>query len=157
MAQGDYDLLPHQDIKRLRKQIKELKSQAGKDTVKPDSLQNSINNLNDSINALIMIFKEASKNIKSGTGNTTHEHLGDMNSHLVNLNEQMEQLLKHNEEIAKGILVMANLIKENQTGANLRPRARPANNNRPRPVPRVPRPPQKNQRVPLPSFEDESI
>ena len=112
MAEDDYDLLPHQEIKRLRDQIKNLKSQLGQKDVKPSSLQGSVDTLNESMKLLITIFQEASKNIEGEPHKATHEHLDGMNTHLDNLNSKMEQLLKHNEEIAKGILVVANLNKE---------------------------------------------
>ena len=147
MAEDDYDLLPHQEIKRLRDQIKNLKSQLGQKDVKPSSLQGSVDTLNESMKLLITIFQEASKNIEGEPHKATHEHLD-------NLNSKMEQLLKHNEEIAKGILVVANLIKESNVGPSM-PTSMPPPSQRP--VPRVPRAPQQSQRVPLPSFEDESI
>ncbi len=154
MAEDDYDLLPHQEIKRLRDQIKNLKSQLGQKDVKPSSLQGSVDTLNESMKLLITIFQEASKNIEGEPHKATHEHLDGMNTHLDNLNSKMEQLLKHNEEIAKGILVVANLIKESNVGPSM-PTSMPPPSQRP--VPRVPRAPQQSQRVPLPSFEDESI
>lgn len=120
MAEDDYDLMPHAEIARLKNEVTELRNAlAGKKGVKIspktmefDELQGSIDRLSTAITSLLLLFKKASEDIGSEHHHTTHEHLGDMNTHLENLNSKMEQLLKHNEEIAKGILVVAELIKE---------------------------------------------
>ena len=102
----DYDLLPHREIVRLRKEVKELRvALAERSQVrtapKNDVLVDSMNHLTLSVDNLMKLFEKAGQDIRAEDHVTTHEHFGTMNNHLGGMNEKMDQLLKHNEEIAK--------------------------------------------------------
>ncbi|MBN1385631.1 hypothetical protein JW968_01495 [Candidatus Woesearchaeota archaeon] len=103
----DYDLVPHEEIIKLRKEVEELKKNplAGTDSGK--KLMGSINDLTLSLNAMMNLFKQASDEMK----------IEERESQIVAkkiepLYDKLDELMGTNEKIAKGILTMANMLKE---------------------------------------------
>lgn len=95
MPDDDYELMPHEEIMRLREELKKLKSgNPG------SSLQNSIDELRMSIDRMLVIFMEASREIKEEGAPT--------------LSKKIEEISSQNEKIAKAILVVVDMIKEKQ-------------------------------------------
>lgn len=197
MAEDDYDLLPHKEIVKLRNEVKELRKALGEkapekpikeskaEEVKPepkkpvtkDDMTPSIEKLTESINSLLELFRLAGEEMKADE-HKPQKHFDEMNIHLDNLNDKMNTLIQHNEEIAKGILVVADMMKEHLPAINdntkttrqhvekriaprpmpmQRPVRRPAPPPMPRPAPvQGPRPMQKPPAQPLgevPPFE----
>ena len=115
MAEDDYDLLPHKEIVKLRDEIKQLKKQlAGKGGLRETkSIETpSMEKLSKSIDELLELFKTAGEELKAEDHHVPHENLNSMDEHLEKLNRKMNTLIMHNEEIAKGILVVAEMIKD---------------------------------------------
>lgn len=147
MAEDDYDLLPHKEIVKLRNEIEQLKKQvAGKGGLRETkSIETpSIEKLSKSIDELLELFKTASEDMKSEDHHLPHENLNSMDDHLEKLNRKMNTLIMHNEEIAKGILVVAEMMKDHLPTINENTRTTRAKMES---VPRQPMPPQ----PPLPS------
>ncbi len=155
----DYDLLPHQEIVRLKDEVKTLKEQlAGRGSTpvkeieekeitidESDELMASIDKLTDAINALMLLFKRASKDINSEHHAQTRDHLGNMNSHLGNLNGKMEALLQQNKQIAKGILELGKWIQDHEEYEN---HSRQRDSYEPSPQPRMPPKPDFSPEIP---------
>ena len=147
MAEDDYDLLPHKEIVKLRNEIKQLKKQvAGKGGLRDAKVDAtpSIEKLSSSINELLELFKTAGEELKSEDHHVPHENLNSMDDHLEKLNRKMDTLIMHNEEVAKGILVVAEMIKDHLPIINENTRTTRA---KVESAPRQPMPPQ----PPLPS------
>ncbi|MFH1398803.1 MAG: hypothetical protein ABIG95_01710 [Candidatus Woesearchaeota archaeon] len=151
----DYDLLPHKEIMRLRKEVQELRTaladKSTRTSPKNDDLVSSVKQLTVSIDNLMKLFEQAGSDMRAEDHVATHEHMGSMNNHLGGLNEKMDQLLKHNEEIAKGILVVAEMMKEHLPEINsntkpirrvMRPMPRPVQQDY-NPIPNVAMPPER--------------
>lgn len=154
MAEDDYDLMPHKEIVKLRNEVNVLRQQVGEPKAKKPAkvvptkeLTDSIDKLSASMNDLLNLFQVAGEDIKKEEHHQPEKHLSSMNSHLDNLNKKMETLIKHNEEIAKGILVVAEMIQEhlpaisnntNKTMQHMEKQIRPMVRPAPRPVPQAP-------------------
>jgi len=140
MAEDDYDLLPHKEIVKLNNEITELRKVLAekrmektvtKQTnvkgeakfVTKEDISPSIEKLSESINNLLELFKIAGEEIKAEEHHKPHEHLNSINNHLDNLNKRIDILIGHNEEIAKGILVVAEMMKEHLPAINDNTRA----------------------------------
>lgn len=130
-----YDILPHQTVKELEFQLTSLKDKLkkkGKSGKKGKSvysastkrLMTSMNRLNKSISNLVMLFEKADEFLKapesaplniSTTSSTTSTKvdLSPMASELGEVKARLEELSAENEEMAKGILVIAEMLKEN--------------------------------------------
>ncbi|MFH1052896.1 MAG: hypothetical protein V1740_00600 [Candidatus Woesearchaeota archaeon] len=97
----DYELLPHKEIVDLKKQLESYKkgpSSAG---------MSSMDNLSDSINNLLALFKEA------GTTMNLEEHEQDiLTKEVVPLSQKVDKLLEHSQRIAEGIVALADMLKE---------------------------------------------
>ncbi|MFH0875855.1 MAG: hypothetical protein V1859_08000 [archaeon] len=105
MKNDDYELLPHEEIEKLKRELDRLK----KSGTNPDALSGSMENLTDSINSLLRVFREASEEMK------LDEHDSVMLSDKIGpLAEKVDKVLEQNEKIAKGIIAIADMIEEMQ-------------------------------------------
>ncbi|OGM02949.1 hypothetical protein A3K72_01765 [Candidatus Woesearchaeota archaeon RBG_13_36_6] len=134
MAEDDYDLMPHKEIEKLRSEIQELRKELAQrqapksitketpkkeaDVVTKQDISPSIEKLSKSIDSLLELFKLAGEDIKAEEHHQPDNHLNNMNIHLDNLNNKMNILIRHNEEMAKGILVVAEMMKEHLPAIN---------------------------------------
>ncbi len=103
MAIGDdeYELMPHREIEKLKKEINELHSGPGR-TRKNSGLEKSMDQLNDTINSLLEIFKETNMEMRAGD-NEINSRLSKLES----LNEKLDSVIEQNEKIAEAILTVA--------------------------------------------------
>ncbi len=97
----DYDLLPHKDIVRIKKELEELKQ--SKQTTEAKSVVNQINQLRNSINDLLDIFKEAQESFKLEEKEPPY---------IKDLLHKLEILSEQNTRIAEGVVAVADMIKE---------------------------------------------
>ena len=135
MAEDDYDLMPHREIVKLKKEVAELKKalvdkgankpatkgakpKKGADIVVHKDISPSIEKLSKSMDNLLELFKIAGEEIKAEEHHRPHEHLRNMSGNLGDLNAKMDTLIRHNEEIAKGILVVAEMMQEHLPAIN---------------------------------------
>ena len=88
----EYELIPHQEILELRKEIEALKEQL-KTRGQAGEPQK---NLTESIQELILIFREATEQLRSKPASQ----------------ESLAMLLDQNEKIAKGLLAIADILNE---------------------------------------------
>ena len=103
MENEDYELLPHNELLELKDELKKLKSKPGSKNSKLDNV--SIDNLNSSIHKLMMIFKDASKDLKNENNEERH-----LSSKIDDAVEKMDMVIYQNEKIAEGIITIAEML-----------------------------------------------
>jgi len=86
----EYELLPHEELLRLREELKKLR------TGKEPSLQDSINKLNRNIEELVSIFQKAAR------------ETSDEDFHL---DKKLEVVLDENRKIAEAIVAVADMLE----------------------------------------------
>jgi len=97
---GEYELLPHEELEYLRNEIHKIKRNPIQGYKEADDLKESIDKLNTSINNLITLFSNTNDELVDAFKKTTIE-------------EHFDKLSSQNEQIAQGILAVAKLV-ENQ-------------------------------------------
>lgn len=102
MADEDnYDLLPHSEIIRIKKELADLKSSSEKTATK--NIVNQIVHLKDSIQDLLTIFKEAEETLKLEEKEPPY---------LKDIIHKLDVLSDQNTRIAEGIVAVADMVKE---------------------------------------------
>ena len=112
MAEGEYELIPRKEILELKEQIEMLKEHKNIDNSVPNDLSNrdlyyAITKLQESINSLITIFKNAKAEMskEDDTGKHIEKKLGPILSKIDELSDQ-------NKKIAKGIIALSDLFND---------------------------------------------
>lgn len=140
---GDYALVSEKEMGQLKDEVKSLKKNPLGGTVAGKSLQEDIGKLNQAINDLVGIFKEASDQMKLEDKET------DIISRKIDpLFEKLDLLIDQNQKIAKGIVAVADIVSEHLPRVApqvQRPIAHPA-----RPMPRMVPPSMPGPRLPPP-------
>ena len=95
----EYELLPRHEIEALKKEIERLKKHPFGETKEGETLLEAINNLNDNIKRLIDIFTKTSADLKKNYGDTSPL-------------EDIKEIKNQNEQIAQGIVAVADMMKE---------------------------------------------
>jgi hypothetical protein len=103
MGDEEYTILPHKEIQDLKEELDKLKKNP--DLV-DNSLKASIGNLNDSLGALMGVFKEATQEMRLEEGEESI-----LNKKFVPLMEKMDLILEQNQKIAEGIVALADILK----------------------------------------------
>ncbi|HJX06158.1 MAG TPA: hypothetical protein VJ461_05590 [Candidatus Nanoarchaeia archaeon] len=102
MSEDDeYELLPRQEIEALKKEIDRLKKHPLGEMEEGDTLLEAINNLNNSIRKLIDIFTKAQTDLEGQYSEGAPL-------------DDLKDIKDQNEEIAQGILAVADMLKENK-------------------------------------------
>ena len=99
MESEQYEILPHEELEALRKEVEYLKRNPLGDTKQAEDLKSSINELSESIHALIKLFTDVNADMMEDFKKMTVEH------HFANLSKQ-------NETIAQGLVSVAEMIKK---------------------------------------------
>ncbi|PIN86019.1 hypothetical protein COV19_06720 [Candidatus Woesearchaeota archaeon CG10_big_fil_rev_8_21_14_0_10_44_13] len=123
-SQEDYDLMPHQEVTRLRREVEDIKQHPFGSTHEGKELLEAISGLSQSMDHLTGLFQEAAEQMK----------LEERESELIGkkldpLFGRIDELIDQNGKIAKGIIAVADMVKE--TNVKARPQPAPA----PRPYP----------------------
>jgi hypothetical protein len=129
-----YDMLPHKRIKQLELQLTSLRDKLRKKRDKAEvkksrknllprstrQLLNSMNRLNTSITSMLHLFEKADEMLKTAeiapeivTTPSGTADLSPLVNELGEIKSRLEELSAENEEMAKGILVIAEMLKEN--------------------------------------------
>lgn len=96
--ESEYELLPHEELERLRSEIAKLKQDPVQKTQEADSLKSSIDRLTMTINKFITLMTK------------TNEELLDQFQQ-TSFIEQFKRITDNQEQIAKGILSVAKMVK----------------------------------------------
>lgn len=140
---SDYDIIPHEEILRLRKEVNELKKHPLGSTAAGKDLVSSIKELNQNMTNLFNLFKEAAEEMKleESEAKVIAEKMSPMM-------DKFDMLIDQNEKIATGIVAVADMVKED---AMRKPKPMPMRmvSSRDRPVQNRPSmPPPPNYRMP---------
>ncbi|MBN2052584.1 hypothetical protein JW756_03710 [Candidatus Woesearchaeota archaeon] len=101
----EYELLPRQEIDNLKRELERLKKHPLGDMKEGETLLEAINNLNTNIRKLIDIFTKAEADL-----------VKDYEEN--NPAETLKTVKEQNEQIAQGLVAVADLIKEMQGPRN---------------------------------------
>lgn len=118
----EYELLPREEIETLKHEIERLKKSPFGEMKEGETLLEAINNLNSSIRKLIEIFTNAQAELES------HYTEGGGSA------EDLKDIKDQNEQIAQGILTIADLVKETKAKVDSQPPPEISHQ------PRIPRP-----------------
>ncbi|MBI5389342.1 hypothetical protein HZB01_03100 [Candidatus Woesearchaeota archaeon] len=104
----EFELISKKDLVSIRGEIENLKKELqGNPAVKGiKKMEDPLEKLNTSINKLLDVFKEASQQMK------LEEKDEEMSSQLAPIEEKLDMLLDHTRKIAKGIVAVADMLKE---------------------------------------------
>lgn len=97
----EYELLPRQEIEALKKELERLKKHPFGEMEEGETLLEAINNLNNSIRKLTDIFTKAQADLE-----TQYSEGAPL--------EDLKDIKEQNEEIAQGILAVADMLKEDK-------------------------------------------
>jgi hypothetical protein len=97
----DYELMPHNELEYLRHEVEKLRRNPLGDTQASIGLLDSINKLNASITRLNDILAGANDDMVKAYNDTA-------------MQEQMRKMLEQQEKLARGIVAVAELVKEVQ-------------------------------------------
>lgn len=142
-AEKDYDLLPHEEVIRLRREVEDIKTHPFGSAKEGKELLKAINRLSESMDNMTGLFQEAAEQMK----------LEEREAELIGkkldpLFEQMNDLIEQNRKIAKGIIAVADMVKGSSSMPMPRAAPQPIRVE-PSPLPRSPLPPGMQSRGPL--------
>jgi len=109
MAEGeeDYDIIPHEEVLKLRKELDEIKKNPLGSTATGRELLESINSLNHNIVNLLNLFKEAAEELKF-----EENEAKVVSDKMIPMLQKFDTLIDQNEKLAKGIVAVADMVKE---------------------------------------------
>lgn len=102
----EYELLPRQEIENLKRDLERLKKHPLGDMKEGETILEAINNLNANIRKLIDIFTRAEADL-----------VKDYEEN--NPAETLKVVKEQNEQLAQGLVAVADMIKDIQTPKNL--------------------------------------
>ena len=104
----EYTIMPQKSMENLKKELDDLKKKtAGGDIVVSKELLYSVDNLSKSINGMMELFKIASEEMK------LEEREKDVVSEKLDpLSQKLDSLIEQNQKIAKGIVAVADMVRE---------------------------------------------
>ena len=99
VGDDEYELLPHEEIQRLRNELDNLKKNPLGSTEKAKDLQTSIIDLTKAINSLTTLLTDTNSELTEEFSRTS-------------ITEQFSQISAQNEQIAQGILTVAQMLQD---------------------------------------------
>jgi len=136
MADDDYDLLPHQEIEELKRQVQELKTRSDKSS--SQEIVKSLDQLTRAMDSMLRLFTEASQEVKGD--DKEHEQIA----------EKLDEVMEQNKTIAEGMVAVLDMVGDFVERQNQKPASMPMQ--RPMPRPNYP-PPGPEPGFGMPRFE----
>ncbi len=103
----EYAIVSKKEFMTLKKELERLKKNPLEGSESGEDLQASIDNLNKSLNVMLEVFKQAAEDMK------LEEHDTEMvGKQMGPINDKLDQLIDQNQKIAKGIVAIADMVKE---------------------------------------------
>ncbi|MBR9700307.1 hypothetical protein GOV11_00380 [Candidatus Woesearchaeota archaeon] len=99
LVQGDYEILPTEELDYLRKEVERLKQNPFGETKQGKTMMEAITVLNDNVSQLVQIFRSANAEMVKAYHENSYQ-------------QQLQTLRGENAKIARGIVALADLIKE---------------------------------------------
>lgn len=100
----EYELVPRGELERLEREVERIKRNPFGDTASSKDLLTALDHLNKNVSKLVHIFESASDEI-------VRDYKDQANTAKIN------KVLEQNEKLAQGIVAIANLLKEQRSGA----------------------------------------
>jgi hypothetical protein len=102
------ELMPHRKITDIKRELEHLKKKASSEGASASSkdFKESADRLNDNINRLLSLFKEAAESMK------VEEEEPGLRAQIDPLMKRINEIEDENKKIAQGILVIADMIRE---------------------------------------------
>lgn len=108
VGEEEYEIMPHKTIENIKKELEELKKKAvSKEAISEESFMKSLDSLTNSINGLMALFKEATEEMR-----VEEEAEETLKAKINPLMHKVQDIENENRTIAKGILAIADMIKE---------------------------------------------
>lgn len=145
----DYDIVPHKRLMELQRQVADLKKSPYGSTDAGKEMKQTMDNLSQSMNDLMGIFKDAAQEMKM------EEHdVNVISKGMKPLMQRLDEVVEQNKKIARGIVAIADMVKEQNERleeTHAAPRGMMMPPRRPRgPMPGAPHPPGKHVKPPGP-------
>jgi hypothetical protein len=107
MEEEEYAIVSKKEFLALKKELDKLKKNPLEGSEAGENLQSSIDNLSKSLNVMLEVFKQAAEDMK------LEEHESEtVGKQLIPMNEKLDTLIDQNQKIAKGIVAIADMVKE---------------------------------------------
>ena len=107
MEEEEYAIVSKKEFMTLKKELDRLKKHPLEGSEAGETLQASIDNLNKSLNVMLEVFKQAAEDLK------LEEHEAEtVGKQMGPLSEKIDTLIDQNQKIAKGIVAIADMVKE---------------------------------------------
>jgi chromosome segregation ATPase len=107
MEEEEYSIVSKKEFLALKKEIEKLKKNPLEGSDSGETLQASIDNLNKSLNVMLEVFKQASEDLK------LEEHESEtVGKQIAPMQEKLDTLIDQNQKIAKGLVTIADMVKE---------------------------------------------
>lgn len=107
----DYAIVSKKEFLALKKELERIKRDPLSGSPAGETLQDSVDNLNKSINAMMGIFRDASEDMKGDEQDTTK-----IVKTLEPLAEKLDKIIDQNQKIAKGLVAVADMVKDKLEG-----------------------------------------
>ena len=133
MDEEEYAIVSKKEFLALKRELEKIKKNPLEGAEQGDTLQSSIDNLNKSLNTMLEVFKQAAGEMK------LEEHDTEMVGKQIGpLNDKLDKLIDQNQKIAKGIVAVADMVREKLDELESAPRRLAPLG--PMPTPRAPEP-----------------
>ncbi|MBN1544403.1 hypothetical protein JW898_02985 [Candidatus Woesearchaeota archaeon] len=107
MDEEEYAIVSKKEFLALKRELDRFKKNPLEGSESGENLQASIDNLNKSLNVMLEVFKQAAEDMK------LEEHDTEMVAKQIGpINDKIETLIDQNQKIAKGIVAIADMVKE---------------------------------------------
>jgi hypothetical protein len=107
MEDEEYAIVSKKEFLALKKEIEKIRKNPLEGSPVGENLQDSIDNLNGSLNSMLEVFKQAAQemNLEEHDTQLVSKQIGP-------IQEKIETLIEQNQKIAKGIVAIADMVKE---------------------------------------------
>lgn len=137
----DYDIVPHKRLIELEQKVDHIKQNPFASVPSGKDLVESMRALNRNLTELTGLFKTASDDIQ-----TEQHDVNVVQQQMGPVAEKLDLLLEQNKKIARGIIAIADMIKEQNAKLD-----KMSVGSRPSPLPQGPMPPSEHLRPLMPS------
>lgn len=103
----EYAIVSKKEFLALKKELEKIKKNPLEGSPVGENLQDSIDNLNTSLNSMLEVFKQAAQemNLEEHDTQLVSKQIGP-------LQEKIDTLIEQNQKIAKGIVAIADMVRE---------------------------------------------
>jgi hypothetical protein len=111
MAEADYDLVPHKKVLELQRQVEEIKRNPMGETSSGKEMIEGMQDLSKGVNSMVNLFKGAAEELK-----LEQQESEALKGQIKPLLDKLDTIIEQNKKIAKGIVAVADMIKEGEVG-----------------------------------------